>query len=66
MSSPSEARPEALSGILCPSCGRNSSRVVESREAKNSVRRRRECVRCGGRWTTIEREASFQRFRGEV
>lgn len=62
----SDANPVALVGILCPSCGRNSSRVVESREAKNSVRRRRECVRCGGRWTTIEREASFQRFRGEV
>ncbi|WP_430254294.1 hypothetical protein [Neorhizobium sp. DAR64872/K0K18] len=48
------------SGILCPECGTNSSKVTDSREAPGAIRRRRECVRCGGRWSTIERAVGFK------
>jgi ribosomal protein S27AE len=48
------------SGILCPQCGTNSSRVVDSREIPGTIKRRRECVRCGGRWNTYETMPGFQ------
>lgn len=43
--------------MKCPFCGHESDRVVDSREAKEgeSIRRRRECVKCGKRYTTYER-----------
>lgn len=41
--------------MQCPSCQHEESRVVDSREAKDSVRRRRECLSCGHRFTTFER-----------
>ncbi len=43
--------------MLCPFCGYLEDRVVDSREAKagDAVRRRRECGRCGRRFTTYER-----------
>jgi len=37
----------------CPQC-QGDSRVVETRPARHHVRRRRECVVCGYRWTTKE------------
>ena len=39
----------------CPKCGDDESRVVESRDTGDSVRRRRECLKCGNRYTTYER-----------
>jgi transcriptional repressor NrdR len=39
----------------CPACGHTESRVVESRDTGDSVRRRRECLKCGNRYTTYER-----------
>lgn len=39
----------------CPKCGSEESRVVESRDTGDSVRRRRECSECGARYTTYER-----------
>ena len=39
----------------CPSCQHDETRVVDSREAVDSVRRRRECLRCDFRFTTFER-----------
>lgn len=39
----------------CPKCGSGSTRVVDSREAADSVRRRRRCEECGDRFTTYER-----------
>ena len=41
----------------CPHCGAVDSRVVDSRDtdAKEAVRRRRECVVCGQRFTTYEK-----------
>lgn len=39
----------------CPSCQNPDTRVVDSREAVDSIRRRRECQACGHRFTTFER-----------
>ena len=43
--------------MLCPSCGASDSKVVDSRSADDgsSIRRRRECLECGARFTTYER-----------
>ena len=44
--------------VACPGCG-TATRVLETRyvEMQNATRRRRECVGCGKRFTTIERLA---------
>lgn len=39
----------------CPKCGFNDSKVIESRDTGEAVRRRRECLKCGNRYTTYER-----------
>jgi transcriptional repressor NrdR len=43
--------------MRCPWCGHPDDRVVDSRTAEEgaAVRRRRECLRCGRRFTTFER-----------
>lgn len=43
--------------MRCPFCQHTDNRVLESRsaEAGQSVRRRRECLKCGRRFTTYER-----------
>ncbi len=43
--------------MQCPFCQHTDSRVLESRSAESgqSVRRRRECLRCKRRFTTYER-----------
>jgi len=41
--------------MRCPYCQEGDSRVIDSREVGNSIRRRRECIRCGQRFTTYER-----------
>jgi len=43
--------------MRCPWCGHPDDKVVDSRSAERgaSVRRRRECLRCGRRFTTFER-----------
>lgn len=43
--------------MKCPQCGKCSSRVMESRDLEEggSIRRRRECLGCGHRYTTYER-----------
>ncbi len=43
----------------CPFCGNNESRIIDSREAPDGVRRRRECIRCELRFTTYERVHSM-------
>ena len=42
--------------MKCPFCGDQESKVVDSRhsEESNSIRRRRECMRCQRRFTTHE------------
>jgi len=39
----------------CPYCGYQDSRVTDSREVNEGIRRRRECLGCGVRFTTYER-----------
>ena len=41
--------------MRCPYCGSDSSRVVDSRDVNNGVRRRRQCLGCSSRFTTYER-----------
>ena len=41
--------------MRCIFCGHNDSKVVDSRYLKDtSIRRRRECLQCGKRFTTYE------------
>jgi transcriptional repressor NrdR len=43
--------------VKCPFCAGTEDRVVDSRELQEGaiIRRRRECKRCGRRFTTVER-----------
>ena len=41
-------------GIHCPNCDSTFSRVVNTELAKESIKRRRECLECGVRWNTYE------------
>lgn len=41
--------------MRCPACKFEATRVIDSREIENSIRRRRECLKCGYRFTTYER-----------
>ncbi|MBI2191034.1 MAG: transcriptional repressor NrdR [Planctomycetes bacterium] len=45
--------------MKCPFCKANADKVVDSRESagENEIRRRRECLACGRRYTTYERAA---------
>jgi transcriptional repressor NrdR len=42
--------------VRCPVCGNEEDKVVDSRSTKDNsaVRRRRECLECGQRFTTYE------------
>ena len=39
----------------CPYCGYHDSRVMDSREVNEGIRRRRQCLGCETRFTTYER-----------
>ncbi|HEY82399.1 MAG TPA: transcriptional repressor NrdR [Dehalococcoidia bacterium] len=39
----------------CPHCGYHDSRVIDSREINDGIRRRRQCLQCQFRFTTYER-----------
>lgn len=43
--------------MRCPFCGHDETKVVDSRtsESQDAIRRRRECLACGERFTTYER-----------
>ena len=43
--------------MRCPYCGHNDLKVVDSRDSEvgEAIRRRRECLQCGQRFTTYER-----------
>jgi len=41
--------------MKCPKCQSEHSRVVDSRQAEDAIRRRRVCEDCGNRFTTFER-----------
>lgn len=44
--------------MICPYCGYQDSKVVDSRGVSDGVRRRRQCLHCGFRFTTYERVQS--------
>ena len=48
---------EELKKMRCPYCGSLDDKVIESRTMANgeSIRRRRECLSCGYRFTSYER-----------
>ncbi len=41
--------------MLCPHCGHKESKVIDSRDTSDGIRRRRECLSCSQRFTTYER-----------
>ena len=41
--------------MRCPYCSHEDSKVVDSRNAGDGIRRRRQCLDCGSRFTTYER-----------
>ncbi|UCH87524.1 MAG: transcriptional repressor NrdR [Dehalococcoidia bacterium] len=41
--------------MKCPYCGFEDSKVTDSRAMEGGIRRRRECLSCGQRFTTAER-----------
>lgn len=43
--------------MRCPFCGHDEDRVIDSRstEEGTAIRRRRECLKCSGRFTSYER-----------
>lgn len=41
--------------MRCPACGHDDSKVVDSRDSADAIRRRRECLACGERFTSFER-----------
>ncbi len=43
--------------MKCPYCSATRDRVVDSRDSQQgeAIRRRRQCLECGKRWTTYER-----------
>jgi transcriptional repressor NrdR len=46
--------------MQCPYCGSSQHRVVDSREAADAIRRRRQCENCDQRFTTYERAESVR------
>ena len=46
----------------CPYCGYGDLRVIDSRDVNDGVRRRRQCLGCGLRFTTYERVQSAGLF----
>lgn len=41
--------------MLCPYCSHDNSKVIDSRDSGDGIRRRRECLSCEKRYTTMER-----------
>lgn len=45
--------------MKCPFCGAAESRVLDTRDVGNGIRRRRECEKCKQRFTTYEQVAKI-------
>jgi transcriptional repressor NrdR len=41
--------------VNCPYCGYHDSKVIDSRDVEDGIRRRRQCLNCDSRFTTYER-----------
>ncbi len=54
--------------MRCPGCAALDDKVVDSRQSEDgaSIRRRRECLPCGRRFTTFERLEEISAGRGEA
>src|SRR5207245_11578746 len=52
-----QERQGRVAGVKCPFCGNLDDKVIDSREGRtgDTVRRRRECLKCERRFTTYER-----------
>lgn len=56
----------------CPYCNNQETKVIDSRESKdgNSVKRRRECLKCNKRYSTIEKvlklDLEVKKANGEI
>jgi len=48
--------------VDCPFCEYNNSKVIDSRDATDGIRRRRQCLSCDSRFTTYERLQSASLF----
>ena len=48
--------------MVCPVCRAGDTRVIDSRDDENAVRRRRECMACKNRFTTFERAEAARLF----
>ena len=44
-----------LHDMRCPYCNFDDSKVIDSRSVNDTIRRRRECLKCDARFTTYER-----------
>ncbi len=44
--------------MQCPHCGQREHRVIDTRETSDAIRRRRQCEKCGQRFTTYEHVAA--------
>ncbi len=40
--------------MKCPFCGEMGSKVIDSRPSETNIKRRRECLHCGKRYSTYE------------
>lgn len=41
--------------MRCPHCGHDESRVLDTRDSDQGIRRRRQCLRCENRYSTVEK-----------
>jgi len=50
--------------VKCPFCGHHDNKVVDSRVSKDAsvIRRRRQCLDCGQRFTTYERVEALDTY----
>ncbi|WP_421930066.1 hypothetical protein [Nitratireductor rhodophyticola] len=44
----------SVTGLRCPGCGKKKHRTIDSRPTFGGIRRRRECLSCSYRFSTIE------------
>lgn len=44
----------ATTGERCPACRKMKSKIIDTRMENGYRKRRRECLCCGSRWSTIE------------
>lgn len=49
--------PPLSAGYCCPECGAPKSEVIDSRSRITYVRRRRQCIVCSARFSTVEIDA---------